>query len=103
MEDQEILVRMGEEAEVLLDSEAFSSTINTLVDASFQTFSNTAPLESEKREEWLTTHTVPWLISSRHYASACQSKTKSSASPRTMTPINQKEREDHARRPEQAP
>ena len=102
MEDQEILVRMGEEAEVLLDSEAFSSTINTLVDASFQTFSNTAPLESEKRRR-RTTHTVPWLISSRHYASACQSKTKSSANPRTMTTIKQKERKDHARRPEQAP
>ena len=43
MEDQETLVRLGEEAEVLLDSEAFSSTINQLVDACFQTFSNTAP------------------------------------------------------------
>ena len=50
MQDQETLVRLGEEAELLLDSEAFSSTINALVDASFQTFSNTAPLESEKRE-----------------------------------------------------
>ena len=50
MEDQETLVRMGEEAEVLLDSEAFSSTINQLVDASFQTFTNTAPVENEKRE-----------------------------------------------------
>ena len=50
MEDQETLVLMGEEAEVLLDSQAFSSAINQLVDASFQTFSNTAPLESEKRE-----------------------------------------------------
>ena len=35
---------------MLLDSDAFSSTINQLVDASFQTFSNTAPLETEKRE-----------------------------------------------------
>ena len=51
MEDQETLVRLGEEAEVLLDSQAFSSTINQLVDASFQTFSNTAPMESEKREQ----------------------------------------------------
>ena len=51
MEDQETLVRLGEEAEVLLDSQAFSSTINQLVDASFQTFSNTAPLETEKREQ----------------------------------------------------
>ena len=36
---------------MLLDSQAFSSTINQLVDASFQTFSNTAPMESEKREQ----------------------------------------------------
>lgn len=51
MEDQEeALVLQGEAAEMLLDSEAFSSTINQLVDASFQTFGNTAPLEKEKRE-----------------------------------------------------
>lgn len=51
MEDQEEqLVQQGEAAEMLLDSDAFSSTINQLVDASFQTFSNTAPLETEKRE-----------------------------------------------------
>ena len=47
MEDQETLVRMGEEAEVLLDSEAFSSTINQLVDGFFQTFANTGPVEAE--------------------------------------------------------
>jgi len=51
VEDQEEqLVQQGEAAEMLLDSDAFSSTINQLVDASFQTFSNTAPLETEKRE-----------------------------------------------------
>ena len=50
MEDQETLVRLGEEAEVLLDSEAFSSTINQLVDGCFQTFANTGPVEAEKRE-----------------------------------------------------
>ena len=51
MEDQEEqLVQQGEAAEMLLDSDAFSSTINQLADASFQTFSNTAPLETEKRE-----------------------------------------------------
>ena len=50
MEDQETLVRLGEEAEVLLDSEAFSSTINQLVDGCFQTFANTGPIESDKRE-----------------------------------------------------
>lgn len=52
MEDQEEqLVRMGEEAEVLLNTEAFSSTVNQLVDASFQNFTNSAPAESEKREQ----------------------------------------------------
>jgi hypothetical protein len=50
MEDQETLVLMGEAAEALLDSEAFTTTINQLVDSSFQTFANTAPVESEKRE-----------------------------------------------------
>ena len=51
MEDQEEqLVRMGEEAEVLLATEAFSSTVNQLVDASFQNFSNSTPDENEKRE-----------------------------------------------------
>lgn len=50
MEDQETLVRLGEEAEVLLGTEAFNSTINQLVDSSFQAFANTGPIESEKRE-----------------------------------------------------
>ena len=51
MEDQETLVRMGEAAEVLLDSDAFSSTVNQLVDASFQNFTNSNPDESVKREQ----------------------------------------------------
>ena len=50
MEDQDTLVRMGEEAEVLLATEAFSSTVNQLVDASFQNFTNSTPDESVKRE-----------------------------------------------------
>ena len=51
MEDQEEqLVRMGEAAEVLLDNDAFSSTVNQLVDASFQYFANSKPEENEKRE-----------------------------------------------------
>ena len=51
MEDQEEhLVRMGEEAAVLLASEAFSTTVNQLVDASFQNFTNSTPDENEKRE-----------------------------------------------------
>ena len=51
MEDQEEqLVRMGEAAEVLLDNDAFSSTVNQLVDASFQNFANSTPDENVKRE-----------------------------------------------------
>ena len=49
-EQEEQLVRMGGEAEVLLDSDAFSSTVNQLVDTSFQAFTNSTPDESEKRE-----------------------------------------------------
>ena len=49
MEDQEEqLVRMGEAAEVLLDSDAFSSTVNQLVDASFKDFTKGRP--ASKRE-----------------------------------------------------
>ena len=40
---------MGEAAEVLLDSE-FSTTVNQLVDASFQNFTNSTPDESVKRK-----------------------------------------------------
>ena len=51
MEEQEDkLVQMGDDAEQLLSSEAFTNTINSLVDASFQTFGNTKPEEQDKRE-----------------------------------------------------
>ena len=51
MEDQEEqLVQQGEMAEVLLDSDAFSTTVNQLVDASFQHFANSKPEENEKRD-----------------------------------------------------
>ena len=50
MEDQETLVRMDEEAEVPLDNEAFSSTINQLVEGCFQTFAHTGPVEADKRK-----------------------------------------------------
>ena len=49
-EQEERLVHMGEAAEVLLDSEAFSTTVNQLVDASFQNFTNSTPDEAVKRE-----------------------------------------------------
>ena len=50
-EQEEQLVQMGNAAEVLLDSEAFSTTINQLVDASFQNFTNSTPDETVKREQ----------------------------------------------------
>ena len=50
-EQEERLVHMGEAAEVLLDSEAFSTTVNQLVDASFQNFTNSTPDETVKREQ----------------------------------------------------
>ena len=49
MEDQENLVRMGEEAEVLLDSEAFSNSNNQLVGGCFQTYTNTGASEAEQQ------------------------------------------------------
>ena len=49
MEDQETLVRMGEEAEVLLDIKACSSSFNQLVDGCFQTYANTGCSEAEKQ------------------------------------------------------
>jgi hypothetical protein len=51
MEEQEDkLVQMGDDAEQLLSSEAFTNTINSLVDAQFQTFGNTKPEDWDKRE-----------------------------------------------------
>ena len=49
MQDQETLVSMGEGAEVLLDSEAFSSSTNQLVGSCFQTYANTRSSEAEKQ------------------------------------------------------
>lgn len=47
---EEQLVVAGDEAEVLLQSPAFTSVINELVDQAFQTFVNTAPEDKDKRE-----------------------------------------------------
>jgi len=47
---QEELVRMGSEAEHLLDNPAFNSTINNLVDQAFQAFCNSKPEETKDRE-----------------------------------------------------
>ena len=89
MEDQETLVRMGEEAEVLLDSEAFSSTINQLVDG-YSTFANTGPVEAEKREA--AYHNYRSLVDIVSTLRQRVSVTKSSARKRMMTPIKRRMR-----------
>jgi len=45
----EELVKMGDDAEVLLNTEAFNRTVNSLVEATFQAFVNTKPEEAEAR------------------------------------------------------
>ena len=47
---QSELIRMGEEAENLLDNPAFNSTVNNLVDQAFQSFANSKPEANEERE-----------------------------------------------------
>jgi hypothetical protein len=47
---QEELVRMGDEAEVLIQNSAFNSTVNQLVELSFQTFVNSKAEDKEARE-----------------------------------------------------
>lgn len=43
------LMRLGDEAANLLDSPAFNSTINNLVDQSFQSFCNSKPDAEDER------------------------------------------------------
>ena len=51
MSNEQELIPLGEGAEQLLSSEAFTATVNSLVDASFQTFTNSKPGELENREK----------------------------------------------------
>ena len=44
------MIKDGEDAEVLLGSETFNTTINSLVDAAFQNFVNSKPEQKEVRE-----------------------------------------------------
>ena len=44
------MIKVGEDAEVLLGSETFNTTINSLVDAAFQNFVNSKPEQKEVRE-----------------------------------------------------
>lgn len=48
MTDEELVV-MGDDAEALLNTEAFNRTVNSLVEATFQAFVNTKPEEAEAR------------------------------------------------------
>ena len=48
--EEEHLIHMGDLAEQLLQSEAFATTINSLVEGSFQVFVNTPPEAGEDRE-----------------------------------------------------
>ena len=49
-ESDDAMVEQGNDAETLLNSEAFNRTINTVVDATFQTFVNSQYPENEKRD-----------------------------------------------------
>ena len=51
MSNEQELITLGEGAEQLLSSEAFTATVNSLVNASFQTFTNSKPGELENREK----------------------------------------------------
>ena len=44
------MIKNGEDAEVLLGSDTFNSTINNLVDQAFQNFVNSKPEQKEVRE-----------------------------------------------------
>ena len=48
---EEQLIQMGVDAENLLSTDIFNTTINQLVEASFQTFTGSKPDEMEKREQ----------------------------------------------------
>jgi len=49
-DQEEQLCRIGDDAETLLKSDVFTLTVNQLVDATFQTFANSEPTDSEGRE-----------------------------------------------------
>ena len=49
--NEEQLVNFGTEAETLLNTEAFSRTINSLIDGTVQAFYGSAPNEKDKRDQ----------------------------------------------------
>ena len=50
MSNEDELLRLGDGAKSLLDSEVFNQTINDLVNQSFHTFCNSKPEDKEARE-----------------------------------------------------
>ena len=48
--NEDELIALGSDAEVLLNSSAFNTTVNALVDQTFHTFSNSPPDKPEDRE-----------------------------------------------------
>ena len=50
VDKEEQLCTLGDEAEVLLKTEAFNRTVNQLVDVSFQSFCNSKPEDKDARE-----------------------------------------------------
>ena len=77
------------EAAMLLDSDAFSSTVNQLVDASFQNFTNSTPDESVKREA--AYHHYRGTLKTRPDATTASGrKTRSSKSWPKMTTIKRR-------------
>jgi len=49
MNDQETMIKYGEDCETLLKSEPFTRVINTLVDQTFQNFVNSKPEDNKER------------------------------------------------------
>jgi len=49
--NEEQLTLLGNDAEALLKTEAFTKTMNTMVDATIQAFLGSAPDEADKRTE----------------------------------------------------
>jgi len=50
MEKEEALVKLGDEAEELLQTPIFTNTINALVEATFQAFVNSEPEKKDQRD-----------------------------------------------------
>lgn len=50
-EEEQNLLQLGDEADELLRNQTFNKTVNNLVEATFQSFVNTAPEDKEGREK----------------------------------------------------